>query len=58
MDMERKVSQVIATCKKCIMTNKKIGKQEGYLNWMDTGGQPLQTLHLDHLVPMDSKAKL
>lgn len=39
------------------MTHKKIVKQEGYLNCIDTGVQQLQKLHLDHLVPVDSKAK-
>jgi len=57
MDIERKVSLIIATCKKYIMTHKKIVKQEGYLNCIDTGVQQLQKLHLDHLVPVDSKAK-
>lgn len=55
--LEHKVSNVVNTCVKCIINNKKLGKQEGYLNCIDKGSQPLHTLHLDHLGPMDSTAK-
>ena len=40
-----------------IITNKKLGKQEVYLCCIEKGGQPLYTVHVDHLGPMDSTSK-
>lgn len=55
--VERKVEQVVNACIKCIIYNKKIGRQEGYLCCIDKGSQPLHTLHVDHLGPMDVTTK-
>lgn len=55
--LERKVAQIINTCIKCIIVNKKLGKQEGNLYCIEKGDKPLHTLHVDHLGPMDATAK-
>lgn len=55
--LEQKVKQVMNSCVKCIIHNKKLGKKEGFLNPIDKGCNPLQTIHLDHIGPMDITAK-
>lgn len=55
--LERKVTQIIGNCVKCIIHNRKIGKKEGYLHCINKGEKPLDTLHVDHLGPMDATTK-
>lgn len=55
--LEHKVGQFISNCIKCIIYNKKLGKKEGFLNCIEKGDLPLNTLHVDHLGPMDSTSK-
>lgn len=55
--LEILVKRHIANCVKCILHNKKLGRQEGFLSPIDKGDAPLHTLHLDHLGPMDATSK-
>lgn len=55
--LTKKVNQVVNNCVKCIIHNKKLGRQEGLLNCIDKGDTPLHTIHVDHLGPMDSTSK-
>jgi len=55
--LEQKVQQVVNNCVRCIIFNKKLGKKEGFLSCIDKGDQPLHTLHVDHLGPMDATGK-
>lgn len=52
-----KVEEVIKNCVKCILANNKCGKQEGFLHPIDKEGIPMQTIHIDHLGPMDLTSK-
>ena len=51
------MKQVIDNCVRCIMYNKKLGNKEGYLHPIEKGDRPLQTLHVDHVGPMDATGK-
>ncbi|XP_037931269.1 uncharacterized protein K02A2.6-like [Teleopsis dalmanni] len=55
--IEAKVNQFIKNCLSCIIHNKKLGKKEGFLHCIEKGDLPLQTLHVDHLGPMDATSK-
>ncbi|XP_040164826.1 uncharacterized protein LOC120901183 [Anopheles arabiensis] len=57
LHLERKVAQVVNSCVKCIMFNKKLGHKEGFLNCIDKGDTPLHTLHMNYVGPMDATAK-
>ena len=39
------------------MANKKLGKQERFLEPIDKEYKPLQTFHIDHIGPMDLTSK-
>lgn len=54
---ENKVQRHIKNCIRCIIYNKKLGKKEGYLNCINKGENPLETLHVNHLGPMDATSK-
>lgn len=56
--LEYKVKMIITNCIKCILFNKKLGLQEGYLHCIEKGNLPLVKLHLDHLGPMDATSKM
>lgn len=55
--LQDKVEKCIANCIKCILVNKKIGKQEGYLHPLHKGDVPLHTYHVDHLGPLETTHK-
>ncbi|XP_049291122.1 uncharacterized protein K02A2.6-like [Anopheles funestus] len=55
--VDQKVKQVIDSFVRYIMHNNKLGKKEGFLNPIDKGNSPLQTIHLDHIGPMDITIK-
>lgn len=55
--LEPKVKQHISNCVRCILFNKKLGRQEGFLNPIHKGDAPLHTLQLDHVGPMDATSK-
>lgn len=54
---EKKIEKVINNCIPCILSSRKAGKQEGYINSIDKNTQPLDTFHIDHLGPIPSTAK-
>lgn len=53
--MRTKIQQVISNCVKCILAEKKFGKNEGLLNPIVKGMVPLDTYHIDHLMPSTRK---
>ncbi|XP_037297451.1 uncharacterized protein K02A2.6-like [Manduca sexta] len=53
----RKVEDFVASCIPCLLSNRKEGKKEGYLNPIDKGDTPLHTLHLDHVGPLTETNK-
>lgn len=55
--MKKKIERVVRNCIKCILTDRKSGKQECLLNPIPKEGLPMDTLHLDHLGPMPSTNK-
>ena len=56
--MTKKVSDLISNCVPCILTKRKSGKQEGELRPIPKGDKPLETLHIDHLGPLETTSKL
>lgn len=56
--LEKKIDRVIAMCVPCILASRKSGKKEGLLNPIDKGELPLDTLHCDHLGPLDATKKM
>jgi len=56
-DLHIKVERCLANCLKCVLINKKSGKQEGYLHSLNKGDLPLHTYHVDHLGPLESTHK-
>lgn len=47
-----KLKKFVKTCVKCILTENKHGKAEGFLHPIEKEDTPLQTYHVDHLGPM------
>ena len=45
-------------CIPCLLATRKSGKKEGFLNPIDKGELPFDTLHIDHLGPLDATKKL
>lgn len=56
-DARDKIMKFIRNCIPCILSNRKMGKQEGFLNPIDKGDVPLDTYHIDHLGPLASTKK-
>lgn len=50
--MQQKIEKIVQNCISCILSNKKQGKQGGFLNPIDKGDVPLDTYHIDHLGPL------
>jgi len=55
--MRHKIQQVVNNCVRCLLADKKYGKNEGLLKPLDKGDQPLETYHIDHLGPIPSTKK-
>ncbi|KAK9736417.1 Integrase zinc binding domain [Popillia japonica] len=55
--LHSKVERFITNCVPCIMVNRKAGKKEGYLQAIFKEAVPLHTYHLDHLGPLETRAK-
>ena len=55
--VKEKVDQCISNCVKCILINRKRGKQEGLLNPIPKDDTPLHTYHIDHLGPLETTNK-
>ena len=56
-NMRDTIEKVIRNCVGCILTNRKTGKLDGYLNPIPKGNVPLETYHIDHLGPLPSTKK-
>ncbi|CAG4942267.1 unnamed protein product [Colias eurytheme] len=56
-EVDRKIEDFIVTCIPCLLATKKEGKQEGFLNPIEKGIMPLDTLHLDHVGPLTQTTK-
>lgn len=54
-NMRTKVKEHIANCLKCIAYSPPSGKVEGILHSIPKGNVPLDTLHIDHLGPIDKE---
>ncbi|GFU15925.1 hypothetical protein TNCV_2368531 [Trichonephila clavipes] len=48
---------VITNCVPCILSSRKAGKQEGFLNPIPKGDQPFDCYHCDFLGPLPSTKK-
>ena len=55
--LKNKVEKYISNCVRCIIANKKEGKQEGFLQSLLKPDIPLHTFHMDHLGPLQSTCK-
>lgn len=52
-NMKEKIRLCIQNCLKCIMFNPKYGAKEGLLHNIDKGNKPFDTIHADHLGPLE-----
>lgn len=53
-ELKVKVKNHIDNCLSCITFNPKYGKKEGWLNPIDKGKVPFNTIHIDHLGPLET----
>lgn len=56
-NMNDKISSFVKNCVKCILADRKRGKQEGFLHNIDKADVPFDTWHIDHLGPLPSTSK-
>lgn len=56
-NMRPKTEKFIQNCLDCILANKRLGKQEGWLRPTEKGNTPLDVYHIDHLGPLASTKK-
>ncbi|UYV83872.1 hypothetical protein LAZ67_X000478 [Cordylochernes scorpioides] len=56
-DLKSKIKKYIQNCISCILSNRNHGKQKGMLHPISKGDTPLDTYHIDHLVPLASTRK-
>lgn len=55
--IKNKIEQIIQNCVHCILSERKNGKQEGYLHPIYKADVPLDKWHVDHLGPLQSTNK-
>ena len=55
--LTEKVNKIISNCVSCLVSNRKEGRKEGYLNTIEKTDLPLHTYHVDHLGPLESTSK-
>lgn len=55
--MRAKIESIIQNCVNCILAEKKLGLQDGWLHPIDKGGGPFDTYHVDHLGPLPTTQK-
>lgn len=55
--IRKKIQMLIDNCVRCLLSERKKGLAEGFLNPISKGGTPLDTYHVDHLGPMPSTKK-
>lgn len=56
-DLRSKVKRHIENCLKCITFNPKYGRKEGWLHPISKGNIPFNTVHIDHLGPLEKTPK-
>ncbi|GBL99245.1 Transposon Ty3-G Gag-Pol polyprotein [Araneus ventricosus] len=56
-NLSKQVQNVIVNCVPCILTNKKSGKKDGFLNIIPKEDVPLSTYHVDFIGPLPSTNK-
>lgn len=56
-NLDKKIEEFIISCIPCLLATRKAGKQEGFLNPIDKGDVPLDTIHLDHIGPLTETRK-
>lgn len=56
-NLEQRIKRYIISCIPCILSERKAGKKEGYLNPIEKGDVPLETYHIDHLGPLATTKK-
>lgn len=56
-ELRSRVKKHIENCLKCITYNPKYGKKEGWLHPIDKGNVPFNTIHIDHLGPLEKTPK-
>jgi len=56
-NIDEKIKKFIDCCIPCILSNRKRGKQEGWLHPLHKEDFPLHTHHIDFLGPLDSTSK-
>ncbi|GBN22530.1 Transposon Tf2-6 polyprotein, partial [Araneus ventricosus] len=56
-NLSKQVQNVIVNCVPCILTNKKRGKKDGFLNPIPKEDVPLSTYHVDFIGPLPSTNK-
>ncbi|GBM26587.1 Transposon Tf2-6 polyprotein [Araneus ventricosus] len=56
-NLSKQVQNVIVNCVPCILTNKKSGKKDGFLNPIPKEDVPLSTYHVDFIGPLPSTNK-
>lgn len=56
--LKEKIQKVTSNCIPCILSERKKGKREGFLNPIEKGDRPLDTCHIDHIGPMDATVKM
>ena len=55
--LKEKIEGVIRNCIPCILSNRKRGKQEGFLHPLTKESEPLHTYHIDHVGPLEGTSK-
>lgn len=55
-NMSEKVNDFIKGCLKCLVYQPK-GRKEGYLHLFEKFDKPFQTIHIDHLRPLEASGK-
>ncbi|GBM81579.1 Pro-Pol polyprotein [Araneus ventricosus] len=56
-NLSKQVQNVTVNCVPCILTNKKSGKKDGFLNPIPKEDVPLSTYHVDFIGPLPSTNK-
>ncbi|KAK9728531.1 Integrase zinc binding domain [Popillia japonica] len=52
-NMKGRIKSYIKNCLKCIIYSPKYGVKEGFLHNIDKGNIPFDTIHIDHLGPLE-----
>lgn len=56
-NVQPKIAKLIANCVTCILADRKSGRQERFLNCLETREIPLNTYNVDHLGLLPSTKK-